>query len=145
ASKDCDSPCDLFVESGTQVTFTANPAPGKIFNNWLIDCATVGVGNTCALTLNGNGSVVATSSTNNQSALTIFFDGDASGTVDISPDSITCQPAVGGGPCVTLLTPGAGRSLQGQPAGTGNLALGFAPDCLGTNPCVEDLTTDKTV
>jgi len=120
ASKDCDSPCDLLVESGTQVTFTATAAPGKIFNTWLIDCASFGSSDFCFLDINANGSVVATSSTNNQSALTIFFDGDASGTVDISPDSITCQPAVGGGPCVTLLTPGSGRSLQGQPAVTGD-------------------------
>jgi hypothetical protein len=144
ATKDCDSPCDLLVESGTQVTFFAQPTPGIIFNNWLIDCASSGNSSTCFLTPSSNGSIVATSSTLSQSALVVFIDGDVASAVEaigVNPpfEDLFCDTDTQ--PCTLLFTPGQQIDLtQGNP-GPGSIALGVLPFCGTLDPCPLDLGT----
>jgi hypothetical protein len=132
---DCPGDCsDAFV-TGTDVTLTADPDPGRSLDSWGGACS--GSALTCTVDMDASKSVSATF-TADPVQLTVSLDGDGSGTVTGS--EINCP-----GDCTGTYAPGTDVTLTAT-ADVGSLFDDWTGcDASNGNECTMDMTTDKSV
>jgi uncharacterized repeat protein (TIGR02543 family) len=124
----CGTVCSANTAANASVTLTAIPFNNYVFTGWSGACT--GTSSTCALTVTGPLSVVATFSPV-PVTLYVWKSGTANGTITSSPAGIncgsTCSAGFGYGTQVTLTaTPAAGATFTGWSGGS----------CSGTGTCV---------
>ncbi len=132
----CGSQCSAQFADGTQVTLTANPAPGSAFAGWSGGgCSGTG---SCQVTLNSDQTVTASFVA--LRTLTVQKQGSGQGTVTSSPAGINC-----GSSCSAQFDQGTQVTLTAKPA-SGSVFTGWSGGgCSGTGTCQVQLNTDKTV
>src|SRR5581483_2542702 len=132
----CGSQCSAQFADGTQVTLTANPAPGSAFAGWSGGgCSGTG---SCPVTLNSDQTVTASFVA--LRTLTVQEQGSGQGTVTSSPAGINC-----GSSCSAPFDQGTQVTLTAKPA-SGSVFTGWSGGgCSGTGTCQVQLNTDKTV
>ncbi len=139
AGINCGSNCTHNYSHGTDVTLTATPDPGSVFDHWTTDCT--GIIDPCVLHMSQDRTVGATF-TLRQMTLTVRKAGNAKGIVTSSPAGINCRTL-----CEELAHDYAYNTtvtLQATP-GLGARFMGWHGACTGRGPCVVSMTARHRV
>lgn len=138
--KGCDAlgvaGCTGSFASGTNITLTAYPGTGTVFN-WDGGPCTNNSTTTCTLTLNNNLSIAANFGLPTSYTLSVSKSG--SGTVTSALGSINCGPV-----CSVSLDYGTSVTLTATPA-SGYTFAGWGGDCSGTGTCSFTMDAAKSV
>jgi hypothetical protein len=136
AGINCGSDCSEVYGHGTSVTLTATPNTGSTFSGWSGACSGT---STCTVTMTAATVVTATFAIATHQ-LTVFRNGNGSGTVTSSPSGITC-----GTDCTEIYNYGAVVTLIASPA-TGSTFGGWSGGgCSGTGTCTVTMTAAAAV
>ena len=135
----CGGTCSHNFSHGADVTLTATPATGSVFDGWSVDCS--GTSTTCDLHMNQDHTVHATF-TLRQFSLTLNKGGDGHGIVTSTPAGINCRIQ-----CESLTATydyGTTVTLRAAP-GLGARFMGWKGACTGRGACVVDMTMRRKV
>jgi Tol biopolymer transport system component len=135
----CPSNCSHNYNHGTDVTLTATPAAGSVFDHWSTDC--LGPATTCDLHM-GQDKTVGAKFTLRQFTLTLSKAGDGQGLVTGTPAGMNCRI-----PCTGVMATydyGTTVTLRTAPA-WGSRFMGWRGACTGRAACVIDITSRRTV
>jgi len=134
----CPSQCSHNYNSGANVSLTATPSVGSLFDHWSTDCSGSAA---CDLHMTQDRTVTATF-TLRQLALTLRKTGNGKGIVTSSPAGINCRI-----PCTTLsgnFDYGTTVVLHALP-GLGSGFMGWRGACTGRGACVVSMTARRLV
>ena len=131
----CPSTCTASFNTGTQVTLTASPANGSIFQGWGGACSGTG---TCSVTMNSDQSVTATF-TSATYALSVSVVGSPGGSVTSSPSAIDC-----GSTCSANFAAGSQVTLTATAANGWGLS-GWSGACSGIGGCSVTMNADTSI
>ena len=128
--------CDSFFGTGQQVTLTANPDQGSLFNDWGGDCS--GTQPTCTLTLSEDRSVTA-SFVHGPRTLAVAKSGNGSGLITSDPSGVNCGPT-----CEANFPYGTEVTLT-PTAAAGSDFTGWSGACSGTGTCTVQMDQIRNV
>lgn len=120
----------------TQVTLTATPAVGSVFNQWSRDCTGTG---TCTVAMTKADYRVRAEFSVATYALSVSLAGAGSGTVTSTPAGINC-----GADCSETYNYNTSVTLTTTPA-EGSVFSGWSGACTGTGSCVVTMDQAKSV
>jgi Pro-kumamolisin, activation domain/Divergent InlB B-repeat domain len=132
AGINCTTTCTATFSSSPQVTLTATPTSGWIFNGWGGACSGTG---SCLVSANVAQSVSATFVQN----FTLSVSETGSGAVTSSPSGINC-----GATCSASFTSATIVTLTATPSG-GTLFGGWGGACSGTGSCNVTMSSAQSV
>jgi uncharacterized repeat protein (TIGR02543 family) len=135
AGIDCGSDCSESYPFNTEVTLTATPATGSVFDGWSGDCTGT---DPCNVTMDQARSVTATFSVATFE-LAVDLAGPGSGSVDSSPAGIDC-----GSDCSETYEYNTEVTLTATPD-TGSVFGAWGGDCTGTGDCVVTMDQARSV
>ncbi|MBL0213027.1 MAG: hypothetical protein IPQ07_04025 [Myxococcales bacterium] len=132
----CPGDCSELYNYGTDVTLSATPALGFVFNGWS-GGGCVGTGQ-CNINVTAATGVTATFAVATY-ALTVNLAGNGSGSVGSAPAGINC-----GANCSALFNYNTAVTLTPTPA-AGSVFTGWAGACTGNGACVVTITAAASV
>ncbi len=135
AGINCPGDCTEIYNYGTDVTLTATPALGFVFNGWSGGCTGTGQ---CTVTITAATSVTATFSIATYT-LTVNLGGNGGGTVTSTPAGINC-----GATCMRDFNFNTAVTLT-PTAAVGSVFTGWTGACTGNGPCVVTMTAAASV
>jgi hypothetical protein len=132
----CGADCSEAYNDNTQVTLTATPAAGSVFDGWTGVCAGTG---TCIVSMSQARSVTATFSVGTYYSLAVNLAGLGGGMVTSTPAGIDC-----GADCSEIFLQNTSVTLTATPA-TGQVFSGWSGACTGTGTCTVTMTQARSV
>ena len=142
---DCDAACradHMHLESGDEVTLSADPDVGSVFDGWNGACEASGVSPTCTITITSDAEVMATVSASFTVArhrLTVDGAGTGAGNVISEPAGIDLDAD----DTSSTFDYGTEVTLSAS-AEEGSTFTGWTGDCSGTSTCTLIMTEDRS-
>jgi hypothetical protein len=133
----CGAACSVQLLTGTQLTLTASPASGSVFNHWSGGgCKGSGP---CTTTVKGEKTVKAIFTAIGTRTLSVTKAGTGQGTVKGKAAGINC------GPTCSSQVPAAKKVSLSAKAAAGSSFAGWSGACTGTKTCKVTMSEARSV